>query len=144
VAVRLQSLYRRNIGFESPEGMDVPFLCLLWVVLVTASVTDRSLVQRNLTVWMCLTVCDLEKSTMRWPRSESGYCATGNKKHYYSHHHQDNFSALCFPILFLLIKPFRQLYIKCSHMRDNIAISPGDSVVRAKEQNIQQLFLFTP
>jgi hypothetical protein len=54
-------------GSNRAEGMGVSRLCLLFVV----EVTGRSLVQRSPTgCGVCLIECDLETSTMRWPRPE--------------------------------------------------------------------------
>ena len=63
-------------GLNPAEDMDVGLLCLLCVVQVALSATSRSLVLRSPTL-LCVSVCDLENSTMKWPRPKMGCCATG-------------------------------------------------------------------
>ena len=65
--------------------MVVHLLCALRVLYVAASATNTSLVQRNRTVrvCVCLTVCDPETSTVRWPRSHMG-CGAPEKSIYIS------------------------------------------------------------
>jgi hypothetical protein len=62
-------------GSNPTEGMDACLLCLL-CVMVAASATGLSLVQRSPAGFVCLIVCDLETSTMRQPRPELDCCAT--------------------------------------------------------------------
>jgi hypothetical protein len=71
-----------GIASSNPtEGMDACLLCLL-CVMVAASATGLSLVQRSpagfvcVCVCVCLIVCDLETSTVRRPRPELDCCAT--------------------------------------------------------------------
>jgi hypothetical protein len=69
----LQAQVRRlsisGIARSNPNDcINVRVLCLLCVVLVAASTTNWSLVRRSPTGYVCVSVCDLETSTVRWPR----------------------------------------------------------------------------
>jgi len=46
-------------GLKPVEGMDIRLLCLSCVLLVAASATGWSLVQRRLTRFVCLIACGL-------------------------------------------------------------------------------------
>jgi hypothetical protein len=65
VAVPFQALALTRLiggidGSNSTESIAFHFLCLLRVVNVAVSATRLSLVQKNLTGCVCLTLCDLE------------------------------------------------------------------------------------
>ena len=55
-----------GIAASNPtQDIDVRLFCLLRVVYVAASATEWSLVRGSPIRYVCLTVCDLETSTMR-------------------------------------------------------------------------------
>jgi hypothetical protein len=67
------------VGLKPVEGMDIRLLCSSCVLLVAAPATDVSLVQRNLTRFVCLTDFGLATSTVRRTRPKLGRWATKKK-----------------------------------------------------------------
>jgi hypothetical protein len=68
------------VGSDPTEGIDISLLCFLCVVWIAAFAMSCSLVQRSpnwrARACVCVMVCDLETSTMRWHRPVLGYGAT--------------------------------------------------------------------